>query len=158
MNRSVVNKKYKQNRENFDTLTHQPGRWLRRLGLWELVVEMASLSMEYKLAWVASWAEHLDDPAWLRRAMANTWARLSDADREKVRDGYEDWKWYEQRLDLKYLVAPEFWAECYILDGERKRVYWDGRFVTCCRVLKGQTAEEALSKLESNSLEFVRWI
>lgn len=151
------NKSLKRDKENFGTL-EQPGRWLVRLGLWDLVVEMALLSMEYKLAWADRWAEHLDDPAWLRRAMANTWARLKDGDKERVRKGYEDWKWYETHLDMKYLVKPQFWALCYILDGEKKHILWDGQFVTCCRVLKGQTKDEALLKLDTNALEFIRWI
>lgn len=138
----------------------QPGKglWLRRLGLWDLVIEMALLSMEYKLGWAGSWADHLDDPAWLRRAIAGTWDRLRDADRERVREGFEDWRWTETHLDLQYLAMPRSWALCYILNGKKERILWAGRFVTCCRVLEGRTRTEALGKLDKEIYEFVRWI
>ena len=153
------NKKFKTNREKSNTITQGPGGWLMRIGMWDLAVEMALLSMEYKLGWSGSWAEHLDDPAWLRRAIYNTWDQLTDQDKERLREDFENWKWIEQHLDLEYLAAePEFWALCYILDGDRQRVIGDGRFVTICRVLSGQTKEEAIAKLDGESFEFIRWL
>jgi hypothetical protein len=55
-------------------------QWLIRLGLWELVCGMMILSEEYGLAWATSWQRHLDNPAWLSRAMAKTFMQLKDAD------------------------------------------------------------------------------
>lgn len=112
----------KTTEHNSDTLTQTGGRWLTRLGLMDLVFGMAILSDEYKLDWAASWDDHLDDPDWLKRAMANTFMRLKPADKELVRPLYDDWLWYEKTFDMKALVVPEFNALCYLLDGEGKRV------------------------------------
>jgi hypothetical protein len=144
-------KKYKENKKNSGTL-EQPGRWLMRLGMWGLVVEMAALSAEYKMAWAESWQEHLDDPAWLKRAMVNTFVQLRGADKDQIRARYEDWQWYEKNFDMQYMANPEHWAHCYILDGKKQRA------ATCNRILKGQTPDEALETLDRDSYEFIRWL
>lgn len=147
-------KKYKENKERSGTL-EQRGRWLKRVGLWDAVAEMAALSAEYKMAWAGSWQEHLDDPSWLKRAMVNTFAPLQEKDKDRVRTLYENWQWIEKNLDMSYLANPEYWAHCYILDGRGRRI---GPEMTCNRILKGQTPEEALEMLDRESYEFIRWL
>jgi hypothetical protein len=143
-----------------DTLTQTSGRWLVRLGLMDLVFGMTVLSEEYKMAWAASWDEHLDDPDWLKRAMANTFIQLKPADKDLVRPLYDDWLWYESRyigIDMQFLVVPEFNALCYLLDRDGKRVCRMDGPVTVLRGLKGQDRREALETLDVKRYEFKEW-
>jgi hypothetical protein len=140
-----------------DTLTQTSGRWLVRLGLVELVAAMVILSEEYKLDWAASWNDHLDDPDWLRRAMANTFMRLKPADKNLIRPLYEDWLWYDKTFDMKGLVVPEYNALCYLLDNNGKRVRRMDGPVTVLRGLKGQDKREALATLDTKCYEFCCW-
>ncbi len=139
------------------TLTQIDGRWLMRLGLMELVAAMMILSEEYKLEWAASWNDHLDDPDWLRRAMANTFTWLKPHDKDIIRPLYEDWLWYEKTFDMKGLVVPEFNALCYLLDKGGKRVSRMDGPVTVLVGLKGQDREEALATLDTRCYEFKEW-
>jgi len=140
-----------------DTLTQTGGRWLVRLELADLVWGMAILSDEYKMAWAASWGEHLDDPDWLKRAMANTFVQLKPDDKDRVRPLYEDWLWYEKNFDMKALVVPEYNALCYLLDGEGKRVSRMDGPVTVLRGLKGQDKWEAMATMDKRCYEFKEW-
>jgi hypothetical protein len=133
------------------------GRWLLRLGLAELVAAMVILSEEYKLEWATSWNDHLDDPDWLRRAMANTFMRLKSADKDLIRPLYEDWLWYEKTFDMKGLVVPEYNALCYLLDRDGKRVSRMDGPVTVLVGLKGQDKREALETLDRRRYEFFKW-
>jgi hypothetical protein len=144
---------------NFGTATQAAGsgRWLVRLGLWELVCGMVILSEEYGLEWAASWNDHLDDPDWLGRAMANTFVQLKPADKDLVRPLYDDWLWFEKNFDMKGLVVPEYNALCYLLDKGGKRVSRMDRPVTVLVGLKGQDKREALETLDVKKYEFCRW-
>jgi hypothetical protein len=133
------------------------GRWLVQLGLMDLVCGMAILSDIYKLDWAKSWDTHLDDPDWLGRAMANTFMRLSLADKDLVRTRYEDWLWFEKTFDMQFLVVPEFNALCYLLDRDGKRVRRMDGPVTVLRGLKGQDRREALATLDKKCYEFCCW-
>jgi hypothetical protein len=133
------------------------GRWLVRLGLAELVWGMAILSDEYKLEWAASWNDHLDDPDWLGRAMANTFVQLKPADKDLIRPLYDDWLWFEKTFDMTALVVPEFNALCYLLDKDGKRVCRMDGPVTVLRGLKGQDRREALETLDVKIYEFCCW-
>jgi hypothetical protein len=146
---------YRREMEKVDTI--DTGRWLHRLGLAELVWGMAILSDVYKLAWAASWDDHLDEPDWLRRAMANTFVQLKPADKDLIRPLYDDWLWYEKNLDMKALVVPEFNALCYLLDRDGKRVCRMDGPVTVLRGLKGQDRREALATLDTKCYEFCCW-
>jgi hypothetical protein len=137
--------------------TIDTGRWLERLGLVELVCGMMILSDQYKMEWTASWDEHLDDPDWLKRAMANTFVRLKPADKDNIKPLYEDWLWYEKTFDMKGLVVPEFNALCYLLDAGGKRVCRMDGPVTVLRGLKGQDRQEALATLDKKCYEFKEW-
>jgi hypothetical protein len=154
MNTSKTN--YRTEWKNSDTLT-QPGRWLERLGLTELVAAMMVYSEDYKMAWGQSWMEHLNDPAWLSRAMANTFAQLTAADKDKIRPMVEDWQWYEKNFDMKYLMCPEYNALCYLLDGQGKRILGMDGAVTVLRGLKGQDKREAMQTLDRQRYEFKCW-
>ena len=134
-----------------------PGRWLQRLGLVELVASMMVYSEDYRMAWGQSWLEHLDDPAWLSRAMANTFARLTAEDKDKIRPLYDPWLWYEKNFDMKALVCPEYNALCYLLDGSGKRILGMDGAVTVLRGLKGQDKREALKTLDVKRYEFCCW-
>jgi hypothetical protein len=127
------------------------------MGLVELVAAMMIFSEAYKLAWAASWMEHLDDPAWLHRAMGSTFARLTAADKDLIRPAYEDWLWYDKTFDMKYLVCPEYNALCWLLDGSGKRILCMDGAVTVLVGLKGQDKREALQTLDVKRYEFCSW-
>jgi hypothetical protein len=139
------------------TLTQNGGRWLTRLGLMDLVCGMAILSDEYKLEWAASWNDHLDDPDWLRRAMANTFVQLKPADKDLIRPLYEDWLWFEKNFDMKALVMPEYNALCYLIDRDGKWVCRMDGPVTVLRGLKGRDRRGALKTLDVKIYEFKEW-
>jgi len=136
------------------TLTQNGGRWLVRLGLADLVFGMTVLSEEYKMDWAASWNDHMDDPDWLRRAMANTFVQLKPADKDLIRPLYDDWLWYEKNFDMKALIVPEYNALCYVLDGEGKRVRRMDGPVTVLRGLKGRTGGKHWQPWTSGVMSF----
>lgn len=133
------------------------GRWLVRLGLEELVWGMAILSDVYKLEWATSWNDHLDDTAWLGRAMANTFKQLNPADKDLIGPKYEDWLWFEKNFDMQALITPEYNALCYLLDRDGKRFCRMDGPVTVLRGLKGQDKREALETLDKKCYEFCCW-
>ena len=135
------------------------GSWLRRLGLYDLVMAMILLSDEYGLKWADDWWLNLDDPKWLNKAMVNTFGRLRDDDQELVRPLYEDWQWYYSNFDLEAAVNLGYLAEVYLLDRNGRRVVADGRFQTVLVNLEGATREEALCQLnrDRNVYGFSRW-
>jgi hypothetical protein len=134
----------------------QHGWWLKRIGMDDLVGAMRLLSGEYELSWADSWADHLDDPKWLDRAMVNTLGRLRDDDQELLRELYEDWQWYFSNLDLEAAVKLGYAAEVALLDGGKKRVVDGGQVQTVLVSLDGASREDAKRSLTSE-YEFVRW-
>ena len=135
---------------------HRASGWLGRFGLLNLVLAMEMLSGDYGLSWADSWGDHLDDPAWLDKAMKNTFGRLDDADQEIVRPLYEDWQWYFANLDLAAAVSLGFVAEVALLWGDGQRVKVDGEVQTVLVSLAGASREDAKSSLTSE-YEFLRW-
>jgi len=135
----------------------QTGWWLRRIGMDVLVHAMAMLSRDYGLKWAASWADHLDDPRWLNKAMLNTFGRLSYEDKELVRPLYEDWCWYYEYLDLTAAVDLGYAAEVYLLDRNGCRVCASGQYQTILVKLDGASRKDALCQLNRDFYEFVRW-
>jgi hypothetical protein len=135
------------------------GNWLRRIGMFDLVMMMDLLSGEYGFDWAEKWRQNLDDPKWLGKAMVNTFDRLRDEDQELLRELYEDWCWYFSNLDLEAAVNLGYLAEVYLLDRNGRRVVADGRFQTVLVNLEGATREEALCQLnrDRNVYGFSRW-
>jgi hypothetical protein len=134
----------------------QHGWWLKRIGMDDLVGAMRLLSGEYELSWADSWADHLDEPKWLDRAMVNTLGRLRDADQELLRELYEDWCWYFANLDLEAAVKLGYVAEVALLWGDGRRVVDDGQVQTVLVSLDGASREDAKGSLTSE-YEFFRW-
>ena len=130
--------------------------WLRRIGLFNLVLAMEMLSGEYDLPWAGQWQQHLDDPKWLDKAMVNTFGRLNDADQELVRPLYEDWQWYFANLDLAAAVKFRHVAEVALLWGDGRRVVDGGQVQTVLVSLDGASREDAKRSLTSE-YEFLRW-
>ena len=137
-------------------MTQWPGNWLGRFGLLDLVMGMELLSGDYDLPWADQWRRNWDNPAWLDRAMVNTFGRLNDADKESVRPLYEDWQWYFLNLDLEAAVGLGYVAEVALLWGDGRRVKVDGEVQTVLVSLGGASREDAKSSLTSE-YEFVRW-
>jgi len=131
--------------------------WLRRFGLLDLVMGMELLSGEYGMKWADQWRRNWDNPAWLDRAMVNTFGRLNDADQELVAPLYEDWQWYFANLDLEAAVGLGVVAEVSLLWGDGRRIVADGRVQTVLVSLGGASREEAKSSLTSE-YEFLRWV
>jgi len=129
---------------------------LRRFGLLDLVMGMEILSGDYDLPWADQWQRNLDNPAWLDRAMVNTFGRLNDADQKLVAPLYEDWQWYFENLDLDAAVKLDYVAEVALLWGGGQRVVDGGQVQTVLVSLGGASREEARSSLTSE-YEFVRW-
>ena len=132
------------------------GSWLRRLGLYDLVMAMIILSDEYGLKWADDWYDFLDDPKWLNRAMVNTFGRLKAEDKEIVRPLYEDWQWYFSNLDLAAAVKLGYVAEVALLWGDGQRVIDGGQVQTVLVALDGASREDARRSLTSE-YEFLRW-
>ena len=137
-------------------MTQWPGNWLRRFGLLDLVAAMELLSGEYDLPWADQWQRNWDNPAWLDRAMVNTFGRLNDADQELVAPLYEEWRWCFANLDLEAAVGLGFVAEVALLWGDGRRVVADGQAQTVLVSLDGASREDAKSSLTSE-YEFLRW-
>ena len=133
------------------------GNWLHRIGMTNLVMMMELLSDEYGFAWADQWAENLDDPKWLGKAMVNTFGRLNDEDQELVRELYEDWQWYFANLDLVAAVNLGYVAEVALLWGDGRRVVDGGQVQTVLVSLDGASREEAKRSLTSE-YEFLRWV
>jgi hypothetical protein len=121
-----------------------------------LVMMMELLSDEYGFAWADQWAENLDDPKWLDRAMDNTFDRIRDADQELLREMYEDWLWCAANLDLEASVSLGYVAEVALLWGDGRRVVDAGQVQTVLVSLDGASREEAKRSLTSE-YEFLRW-
>jgi hypothetical protein len=132
------------------------GSWLRRLGLYDLVMAMILLSDEYGLKWADDWWLNLDDPKWLNRAMVNTFGRFNDTDKELVRALYEDWRWYFANLDLEAAVNLGYVAEVALLWGDGGAVVDDGQVQTVLVALDGASREDAKGSLTSE-YEFLCW-
>ena len=137
-------------------VAQRPGRWLRRFGLLNLVFGMELLSGDYDLPWADQWRRNWDNPAWLDRAMKNTFGRLNDADQKLVRPLYEDWQWYFANLDLEAAVGLGYVAEVALLWGGGQRVVDDGQVQTVLVSLVGASREDAKGSLTSE-YEFLRW-
>ncbi|MBE0534540.1 MAG: hypothetical protein IH624_02645 [Phycisphaerae bacterium] len=152
-------RKLEDNPENSGTLEQgfERGRWLKRLGLWELVAAMVLWSEDHGLPWASSWYAHLDEPAWLRRAFVNTFVRLTNAEKELVRPYYDEWLRLEAHADIEACVRPAFNAECFLLDRDGRRVTWRGQAQTVLVGLRGQDRQEALLQLNTKAYEFWRW-
>lgn len=64
-------------------------------------------------------------------------------------------------------IEDIYFAKCYILWGQYhkdkwsssndRRIYHDGKAKTISVLLKGKDRDEALSKLDSDEYEFIRW-
>ncbi len=131
--------------------------WLRRIGMMDLVAAMEMLSGEYGFDWADQWRRNWDNPAWLDRAMVNTFGRLKTEDQELLRPLYEDWQWYFANLDLAAAVGLGYVAEVALLWGDGRRVVDDGQVQTVLVSLGGVSREAAKSSLTSE-YEFVRWV
>jgi len=132
------------------------GGWLGRFGLLDLVMGMELLSGEYGMKWADQWRRNWDNPAWLDRAMVNTFGRLNDADQELVAPLYEDWLWYFENLDLEAAVKLGYVAEVALLWGDGRRVVDGGQAQTVLVSLGGASREDAKRSLTSE-YEFLRW-
>ena len=130
--------------------------WLRRIGMFDLVLAMEMLSGEYDLAWADQWQRNLDDPRWLDKAMVNTFGRLNDADKQLVAPLYEDWCWCVANLDLAAAVKLGYVAEVALLWGGGQRVVDGGRVQTVLVSLDGTSRDDALCQL-NREYEFLRW-
>ena len=136
----------------------QSGMWLRRYGLMRLVEIMAGFSAEYGMGWADKWDDHLDDPVWMKKAMAHTFAKLSDDDKKKVQEDHDLWQWYFDFCDVRELVKCEYFARCYILDHNGRRVSWAGEYKTICVSLVGETQCDAILQLNTDAYEFISWM
>ena len=134
----------------------QHGKWLKRIGMMNLVLAMQMLSAEYELQWSGSWPDHLDEPKWLDRAMVNTFGRLNDADKKMVAPMYEDWQWYFSNLDLEAAVSLGYVALVALLWSDGRRVVDAGEVQTVLVALDGASREEAKRSLTSE-YEILRW-
>ena len=132
------------------------GTWLHRIGMMNLVMMMELLSDEYGFGWADQWAENLDDPKWLGKAMDNTFDRIREEDQELLREQYEDWLWYAANVDLEAAVDLGFVAEVALLWGGGQRVVDGGQVQTVLVSLDGVSREEAKRSLTSE-YEFLRW-
>ena len=152
-------KKLEENRKNSDTLTQKAdkGWWLKGLGFAWLVDEFVGLSRMHSLPWTDRWDDNLGDPAWCGQAMANTYVRLSDEDKDKLSAEYERFLMFDGFLDLTTVRRAPFMAVCYLLDRFGRRVRWHGECKTGLVSLEGETEEEALSKLNTGTYEFKTW-
>jgi hypothetical protein len=135
----------------------QRGQWLNRLGLWELVGSMMILSADGKMPWADQWHEHLDNPGWLKRAMVNTYQRLSEQDKAIVQSAYEEWLWYAEHFDLETMAQMGYVAHVYLLDALGQRIYSDGQFKTILLELHGTSPQDALRQLDNRWYEFIGW-
>jgi hypothetical protein len=158
MNNKSLNKSIYNSRGVTETRVGQRdnGNWLRRIGMFDLVMMMDLLSGEYGFGWAEKWGDHLDDPKWLDRAMVNTFGRLRDADQELLRELYEDWCWYFANLDLEAAVKLGYVAEVALLDRDKRRVVDGGEVQTVLVSLDGASRGDAKRSLTSE-YEFIRW-
>ena len=134
------------------------GAWLTASGLWPLVLQFAELSFNYGMEWAERWADNVDDVGWVRRAMANTFQKLSDDDKESIRDEYELFLEHDRVCDWQAMANPCFDALCYVIDGQGRRVESEGVLVTVVRELAGETKEDALLQLNTECFEFIEWV
>ena len=110
---------------------------------------MQRLSIEYGMPWAGRWEDHLGDGRWLRRAVKNTYNRLSDDDKAALKDGCERF--------LEPVKQPVFLAECFILDGGGRRVLWEGKYKTVLLTICAETKREALSRIDTRYHQFKEW-
>lgn len=138
-------------------MRQQPGRWLMRLGFYELVAAMMVFSADHGLPWANHWQANLDNPGWLKRAMVNTFGRLTEQEKETVQLFYEDWLWYAEHFDLEPLVRLPHWAQVYLLNSTGQRIHSQGHFQSVLVELHGVTPKEALQQLDTQWYQFRGW-
>ena len=151
-----MNSKYIYKEVTETKVAQRPDSWLRRIGLLNLVLAMEMVSGDYGFDWADQWQRNWDNPAWLDRAMDNTFDRIREEDQEMVRELYEDWCWYFANLDLEAAVKLGFVAEVCLLWGGGQRVVDGGQVQTVLVKLDGASREEAKRSLTSE-YEFLRW-
>ena len=132
--------------------------WLTKSTLWPMVFRFAEFSFDYGMDWAGKWADKIDDMGWVRRAMENTYRKLSDEDKEIIRDKYELFLAHDKFCDWQAMANPSFDALCYLIDGQGRRVESEGVLVTVVRELAGTTKEEALLQLNTDCYEFIEWM
>ncbi len=147
----------RQDAAHNDSMRQQPGRWLVRLGLYELAAAMMVLSTEHDLSWASLWQANLDNPSWLKRAMVNTFGRLTEQEKQSVQPLYEDWLWVAEHFAMERMVDMPHWAHVYLLDSTGQRVYAEGHFKSVLIELYGTTPAEALMGLDTRWYQFIGW-
>jgi len=110
------------------------------------------------MKWAERWADYIDDLAWLRRAMAQTYSRLCDEDKEKIRYEYELFLEHDKFCDWEAMAFPCFDALCFILDRLGRRVESEGILATVVKELAGETKEDAMGRLDTCCYEFIDWM
>ena len=123
-----------------------------------MVSVFVELSVAYDLSWRESWEDHLDNMAWLRRAMSNTYVKLKEDDKEKVRFEYELFLEHDVFCDWQAMAFPSFDALCYVLDRRGRRVESEGVYATVVRELHGGTKQDAMGRIDTRCYEFIEWM